>query len=147
VTGAYSEAQITVNAAKASDGFHRYARRMASAASRHCFQETIGKGQIIPRIPSGDTHKLGEALVRELPLTPLPDVEDGRAWEIVIPFEVTAGATKGVSATLFDAVLLRKGNEVAYIQTSKVLSPADSELRAKLVRTVARHMSSSFDQG
>jgi hypothetical protein len=142
VTGAYSEAQITTNIPQAKERFLRYVEGVSRAASNRCFHQAIGKRQILPGIPSADPHELGAADVRDLHLRRVPAVEEVRAWEVVIPVRVTSGPTKGVSASVyFDAVLLRNGNRLAYVQTSDVASPADSGLRDQLVRTVAARMS------
>lgn len=72
------------------------------------------------------------------------NVDEGRAWEIVVPIEITSGATKGLSASVYiDVVFLRRDNIVGSVSTVDVLSPLDAALRAHVVRTVVRRMSES----
>lgn len=136
-TSVTSEAQVTRSAAQAKDRFQQTAKRLEGPAITDCFREAIGK------IPGGD-YKIGEVDVGELRTSLPPNVDAAKAWEIVIPVEVTSGAGKGQSASVYlDAVFLRKGKVVANVQTSDVLSPVNSGLRTKLVQTVARRMSES----
>jgi hypothetical protein len=130
---ASSRAGITKTAAQAADTMRRLATGLAEPGTKDCVRGAIG---------STPGYKVGEIDVGELKATPPAGVDEGQAWEIVVPVEVTSGATKGLAASVYvDAVFLRKGNIVGSVSTVDVLSPLDDALRAHLVRTVARRMS------
>jgi hypothetical protein len=75
-----------------------------------------------------------------LRLTPPPVAEEGRAWAIEIPVKSWRARPRGVTVpAYFDVVLLR--NQLAFIETSDVQSPADSKLRDNLFQTIACRMS------
>jgi hypothetical protein len=132
---ASSEAQITKTEAQAKEGLQRVATSLAGAGAKDCFRKAIG---------STPGYKVGDIEVGELKVTSPPNVDEARAWEVVIPVEVTPGTANGLAVSVYsDAVFLRKGNVVAQVSTSDVLSPLDDALRAHLVRTVARRMSES----
>jgi hypothetical protein len=132
---ASSDAKITKTEEQAKDGLQRVAEALAGPAARDCFRKEIG---------STPGYKVGEIDVGELKYPSPPNVDDARAWEVVIPTEVTSGPEKGFSLPGYvDTVVLRKGNIVAHVDTSGVLSPLDEALRAHLVRTVAERISAS----
>ena len=100
-----------------------------------CLRKAIG---------STPGYKVGDIEIGELRTTKPAGVDEARAWEIVIPFEVTSGAGKGLAASAYaDTFYLRKGNVVAHVNTGDVLSPLDQALRSHLVRTVAQRMAAT----
>lgn len=134
-TEASSNVQIAETGAQAIDATRRLATAMGGRGTKDCVRDLF---EITPG------YKVGEIDVGELSFTPAASVDDGQAWEIVIPIEITSGPTKGLSASAYiDLVQLQKGNILGNITTVDVLSPLDETLRADLVRTVGRRMSSS----
>jgi len=129
---ASSEVQITKTEEQAKAGLQKLAAALAGEKVKDCLRKAIG---------STPGYKVGEIDVGELKTSKPPGVDEGRAWEIVIPIEVTSGPSKGLSVSAYaDGEFLRKGNIVAHVGTSDVLSPLDDALRAHLVRTVAQRM-------
>jgi hypothetical protein len=132
---ASSEAQITKTADQATAGMGTLKTGLGGPRTKDCLRDAIGN-------PEGA--KIGEIDVGELKATPPANVDEAQAWEIAIPVELTSGATKGLSASVYiDVVFLRQDNIVGTVSTVDVLSPLDETLRAHLVRTVARRMSGS----
>jgi hypothetical protein len=132
---ASSQARITEAASQATDGMKRVSRGLSSAAMKDCLRDAFDKA------PS---FNVGEIEVGELKSKPPSNVDAARAWEIVIPIEITSGEFKGLSSSAYiDIVYLRKGSVVASVTTSEVVSSLDDSLRAHLVRTVAKRMSES----
>jgi hypothetical protein len=130
---ASSKGQITKTAGQAEDGMRRLARGLAEPGTKDCVRDAIG---------GTPGYKVGEIDVGKLKAMLPASVDEGQTWEIVVPVEITSGATKGLSASVYiDFVFLREGNIVGSISTVDVLSPLDDALRAHLVRTVARRMS------
>jgi hypothetical protein len=81
--------------------------------------------------------------VGELSFSP-PDVDEAKAWQIVIPVEITSGVGEGFTPDVYiEQVLLREGDTVARVFTEDVLTEFDEELRNQLVQTVAGRMSES----
>lgn len=129
---ASSEAQITKTADQAAAGIGKLKTGLGGPRTKDCLRDAIGD------TPGA---KVGDIDVGELKATPPANVDEGQAWEIVVPVELTSGATKGLSASVYiDVVFLRKDNIVGTVSTVDVLSPLDEPLRAHLVRTVARRM-------
>jgi hypothetical protein len=132
-TSASSQAQISETASQAIDGMKRVSRGLSSAETKDCVRKFIG---------STPGYKVGEIDVGELKVTPPPNVDSAKAWEILVPLEGTSGTANGLSVSVYDDIVyLRKGNIVANVATSDVFSPLDETLRAHLVRTVASRMS------
>jgi len=130
---ASSEAQITKTEDQAKQGLQRFADGLAGEKVTDCLRKAIG---------STPGYKVGEIEVGELKTAKPSEVDEARAWEIVVPVEVTSGPANGLSASVYsDLVYTRTGNVVAHVGTSDVLSPLDDALRRHLVRTVARRMS------
>lgn len=130
---ASSEVQITKTEEQAKAGLQKLATGLAGEKPKDCLSKAMG---------STPGYKVGEIEVGELKTTKPQGVDEARAWEIVIPIEVTSGPGKGLSVSAYaDAVYLREGNVVAHVSTGDVLSPLDEALRNHLVRTVARRMS------
>lgn len=130
---ASSEAQITKTEAQARAGLQKRAASLSGEKAKDCLRKEIG---------STPGYKVGKIDVGELKTSKPPGVDEARAWEVVIPVEVTSGAAKGLSGSFYlDTVFMRKGNVVAHVETSDALSPLDDALRAHLVRTVAERMS------
>jgi hypothetical protein len=132
---ASSQAQITKTADEAAEGMRKQKRALGGPGTKDCLRDAIGD------TPGA---KVGDIDVGELKATPPANVDEGQAWEIVVPVELTSGATKGLSASVYiDVVFTRKDNIVGTVSTVDVLSPLDETLRAHLVRTVAGRMSKS----
>jgi hypothetical protein len=128
-----SDAWITETVSQARDSLTQLARGLSSTGTKDCVRDAIG---------STPGYQVGEIDVGELKTTSPPEVDETRAWEVVIPVEVTSGTDNGLSVSVYvDLVYLRKGNILASVSTSDVLSPLDDALRAHLVRTVAQRMS------
>ena len=86
-------------------------------------------------------YKIGEADVGELRVTAPENVEKAGGWQIVIPFERTSGASKGISATQYiELVTLLNNDALALVSTLNALTPFDPMLRDQLVKTVAGRM-------
>jgi hypothetical protein len=131
-TEASSDAQITGSSAQAREGFRELATALSSNAVKDCVTKLI---------PHSSVYKIGEVDAGELRVTSPPGVEKARAWQIVVPVEVTSGASKGLTATAYlDIVALLKGDAVTTVQTSDVLTAFDPTLRDELVRKVAGRM-------
>jgi hypothetical protein len=132
---ASSEAQITKTEADAKAGLQKLATGLEGDKPKDCLRKAIG---------STPGYKVGDIDIGELRTTKPSGVDEARAWEIVIPIEVTSGAGKGLSVSAYaDAVFLRKGNVVAQVSTGDVLSPLDETLRDHLVSTVAQRMTAT----
>jgi hypothetical protein len=132
---ASSKGQITKTPAQAEDGMRQLATGLAAPGTKDCVRDAIG---------STPGYKVGDIDVGKLKATPPANVDEAQAWEIVVPVEISSGATKGLSASVYiDLVYMRKDNIVGSVSTVDVLSPLDEALRAHLVRTVARRMSAS----
>jgi hypothetical protein len=131
-TEASSEAQIAGSAAQAQKAFQQFASSMSRPKVKDCVKKLI---------PKSSDYKIGDIDVGELRMTLPSDVEKAKGWEIVVPFDVTSGAGKGISATAYiDLVALLKDDALATKDTSDVLTPFDSTLRDQLVKTVAGRM-------
>jgi hypothetical protein len=129
---ASSEAQITKTESDAKAGLQKLATGLEGDKPKDCLRKAIG---------STPGYKVGDIDIGELRTTKPSGVDEARAWEIVIPIEVTSGAGKGLSVSAYaDAFYLRKGNVVAHVNTGDVLSPLDETLRDHLVSTVAHRM-------
>lgn len=130
---ASSQAQITKTPDEAADGMRKQKKALGGPRTKDCLRDAIGN------TPGA---KVGDIDVGELKATPPANVDEDQAWEIVVPVELTSGATKGLSASVYiDVVFLRKDNIVGTVSTVDVLSPLEDALRAHLVRTVASRMS------
>ena len=135
-TEASSEATIFKSDQQAEDGMSELAAGMSGSAVEDCFQDLIEEA-----LRGEKGFKLGEVDIGELSLT-TPDVEEAKAWQIVIPVEITSGAAEGLSANVYiELVALREGDAAATMTTLDVLTEFDPELRNQLVQTVAGRMS------
>jgi hypothetical protein len=113
-----------------------FATGMGGGAAEDCFQDVVEEA-----LRGEEGFKLGEVDVGELSFTP-PDVDEAKAWQIVIPVEITSGAGEGFSPDVYiEQVMLREGDTVASVTTQDVLTEFDEELRNQLVQTVAGRMS------
>lgn len=130
-----SDARVFKTEAEAVRAVEEYAAGMASEAAEGCVKE------LIEDRPGADQDlKVGEVDVGELSFT-APAVDEARAWQIAIPFDVTSGAAEGLSVTAYlDIIQLREGDTVVSVQSSDVLTPFDSSLRQELVAKVADRM-------
>lgn len=135
-TDASSGATIVGSPAQAQDRFEQAAAIMSGSKVKDCATKLFqGLFQ-----GSAD-YKVGEVDVGELRITAPENVEKAKGWQIVIPLEVTSGASKGVSATAYiDLVTLLNNDALAQVSTLDVLTPFDPMLRDQLVKTVAARM-------
>jgi hypothetical protein len=137
-TQASSSATIYKSDQQAQDAISEAAAGMSGTAAEGCFQDVVEKAA---RGEKG--FKLGDVDIGELKFTP-PDVDEAKAWQIVIPLEVTSGALKGLSPDVYiELTALREGDTVASVFTEDVLSEFDPALRNQLVQTVAGRISGS----
>jgi hypothetical protein len=137
-TQASSSTVIYKSDQQAEDAISKAGAAMSGTAAEGCFQDVVEKA-----VRGEKGFKLGDVDVGELSFTP-PDVDEAKAWQIVIPLEVTSGALKGLSPDVYiELVALREGDTVASVTTQDVLTEFDSELRNQLVQTVAGRMSGS----
>ena len=121
---------------QAEDGMSEFTEGMSGSGAEDCFQDLVEKA-----LKGEKGFKLGEIDVGELSFTP-PDVDEAKAWQIVVPVEITSGVGEGLSANAYlERVLLREGDTVASVTTEDVLTEFDPELRNQLVQTVADRMS------
>ena len=128
-TEASSEVAVFESDQQAEDGMSEYATGMSSSAAEDCFQDLIEEA-----LRGEKGFKLGEVDVGELSFTP-PDVDEAKAWQIVVPVEITSGAGEGFSADAYvEQVMLREGDTVASVTTQDVLTEFDPELRNQLFR-------------
>jgi hypothetical protein len=131
-TEASSGVQITASASQAQQGFQELATGMSGPKVKDCVKKLL---------PRSSDYKIGDVDVGELRMTKPANVEKGKAWQLVIPLEVTSGAGQGITATAYlDFVALLKGDAVATVETSDVLTPFDPALRDDLVTAVAGRM-------
>ena len=130
-----SEAQVLETEAQATEGVQEFADGMASDAVEGCLKQLIED-----EVKGAQEFDVGEVEVGELSLTP-PEVDDVRAWQIVVPLEVTSGQAKGVSVTVYlDIVHLREVDLAATVEMSNVFTPFEPALREELVEKVADRM-------
>ena len=99
------------------------------SAAESCFQDLTEEA-----LKGEKGFKLGDVDIGELRFTP-PNVDEAKAWQIVVPVEITSGAAKGFSPDVYlDFVVLREGDSVATVTTEDVFSEFDEELRNQLVQ-------------
>jgi hypothetical protein len=116
-----------------------HAEGLAGAAAEDCVQDLVEEA-----FKEEGGFKLGEIDVGELSFTPLPGVDEAKAWQIVIPVEITSGVGKGFEPDVYlELVILREGDTVAVLSTQDVLTEFDRDLRDKLVQTIEGRMSES----
>jgi hypothetical protein len=134
-TIASSEARILKSAAQAQQGLDRISKSLAdSARAEECLRGVFKK--------TPADYKVGEIDVGELSFHRPADVDEAKAWEMLVHLEATSGVMKGQSVPVYlDLTYLRKGDAVTNVQTLDTFSPFDSELRDNLVQAVARRMS------
>jgi hypothetical protein len=135
---ASSSAVIYKSDQQAEDAISESGAAMSGSAAEGCFQDFVEQ-----TLKRGKGVKPGEVDVGELSFTP-PDVDEAKAWQIVILVEITSGAAEGLSPDVYiELVTLREGDMVASVRTQDVLTEFDPELRNQLVQTVADRMSES----
>jgi hypothetical protein len=139
-----SEAVVFASEHEAEEALATFAEGMASRAAQDCvadfFRQAIEEAD-----ETGTEFELGDISVGELSFTP-PEVEEGRAYQVVIPFEVTSGTFEGATETMYlESVVLRQGDAVAGIQTLGQSDPLDTELRDQLLRASGDRLSGSAD--
>ena len=126
---------------QAGDAMSKYSEGFGGSAAEDCFQDVSERAMRTEG--DGDNEgffevvKFGEVDIGELSFTP-PDVDEARAWQIVIPLESTSGAGEGQELNWYlDLVLLREGDTTARLLTQKVETEFDRDLRDKLIQTLA----------
>jgi hypothetical protein len=135
-TQASSSAVIYKSDQQAEDAISESGAAMSGSAAEGCFQDLVEEA-----LKGEKGFKLGEVDVGELSFAP-PDVEEAKAWQVVIPVEITSGAAEGLSPDVYiELVALREGDTVASVRTQDVLTEFDPDLRNQLVQTVAGRMS------
>jgi hypothetical protein len=121
---------------QAEDSMSEFAEGMSGGAAEDCFQDFAEEA-----LRGEKGFELGEVDVGELSFTP-PDVDEAKAWQIVIPVEITSGVGEGFTPDIYiERVLLREGDTVTSVTTQDVLTEFDEELRNQLVQAVAGRMS------
>jgi hypothetical protein len=135
---ASSDATIFRNDQQAEDEMSKLATGFNRIAAEGCFQDLTEEA-----LKDEKGFKLGDVDIGELRFTP-PDVDEAKAWQIVVPVEITSGAAKGFSPDVYlDFVVMREGDAVATVTTEDVFSAFDEDLRNQLVQKVAGRMSES----
>jgi hypothetical protein len=138
-TEAISDVVIFKSEQQAEDAMSEHAEGLAGAAAEDCVQDLVEEA-----FKEEGGFKLGEIDVGELSFTPLPGVDEAKAWQIVIPVEITSGVGKGFEPDVYlELVILREGDTVAVLSTQDVLTEFDRDLRDKLVQTIEGRMSES----
>lgn len=88
--------------------------------------------------------KVGEVDVGELSFVSPAGVDEGRAWQVVVPIEVLSGPGEGLEVESYvELFALRTGDMVVQLRTTDVGSPFDEELRNELLKALAERMTSS----
>ena len=132
-----SSATVFESAQMATDALEAQAASLESDEADACMSEYIGN-------PELEDVTFGEIEVSPLSFTPPSDVDDARAWQVVIPIEVTSDESEDVTVTAYlDVVALREGDTIATVQTFDLLTPLDQQLRDDLVAAVAGRMTTS----
>jgi hypothetical protein len=141
-----SETRVYASTQEAETASQKYLAAFADDATvEDCFRDVLEQalGE------QGDAEvglKIGELDLGELSFTPPPGIEESKAWQIEVPFEITSGEFEGASETLYlEQVVLRQGDVRAIVRTQDEGSPFDAALRDELVRAVASRMQASPD--
>lgn len=131
---ASSSSAVYESAAQAEAALDEYATGFESKAE-DCLRTSL-EAEL-----SKDDPKLDEVEVGELNVTNPPDVEEMRAWQVVVTF-----STKDFSPSAYiDLIQLREGEQLVQLTTYDVLSAFDSELRNTLLETLANRMTASAE--
>jgi hypothetical protein len=131
---ASSEAAVLQTAQDAALAMDEYSSGMTSQTAEDCVSDLLVRA--IRENDPDQEYEIGEIDLGELGFTP-PDIQEGRAWQIAIPFEV-----QGVSETVYlELAFLRQGTAVATVETQDVSEPFDPTLRDDLLEAVAARMS------
>jgi hypothetical protein len=139
-TEASSTAVIFEDEQQAEDAMKEHSDGLGGTAAEDCFQDLVEEAMRKEGGDQGD-FKLGEIDIGELSFTP-PDVDEAKAWQIVMPVEITSGVGKGFEPNVYlELVVLREADTVAVLTTQDVLTEFDRDLRDKLVQTMAGRMS------
>jgi hypothetical protein len=137
-TEATSDVVIFKNEQQSVDAMSEHSEGLGGTAAEDCVQDLVEQA-----VKQEGGFKLGEIDVGELSFTP-PGVDEAKAWQIVIPVEITSGVGEGFEPNVYlELVTLREGDTVAVLTTQDVLTEFDRELRGKLVQTIAGRMSES----
>jgi hypothetical protein len=141
-TEASSDVTVFKDEQQAEDAMRQFSEGMGGSGAEDCFQNLVEEA-VKEGGSETDRFKLGEVDVGELSFTP-PDVEEGKAWQVVVPVEITEGAGKGFEPNVYvEAVVLREGDAITFLATEDVLTEFDRELRDELAQTLASRMSES----
>jgi hypothetical protein len=137
---ASSQVEIYENDQQAEAALSEFSGGLGRGSTEDCFQDLVERA-VKEEGTSNEDFKLGEIDIGELSFTPPPEVDEAKAWQVVLPVDVTSGAFKGISADVYlDYFTLREGDTLAIIVTQDVLDEFDRELRDKLVADVAGRM-------
>jgi hypothetical protein len=105
-TEAISDVVIFKSEQQAEDAMSEHAEGLAGAAAEDCVQDLVEEA-----FKEEGGFKFGEIDVGELSFTPLPGVDEAKAWQIVIPVEITSGVGKGFEPDVYlELVILREGD-------------------------------------
>ena len=143
-----SEARAYASTQEAATASQRYVAALADDATvEDCFRDLVE--QAIKDQGQTDVGlEIGDVDLGELSFTAPPGIEEAKAWQIEVPFEITSGEFKGASQSLFlELVVLRQGDARAVVKTQDEDSPFDTGLRDELVRAVASRMQVSPNSG
>lgn len=141
-TSASSEAIVYKDEQQAIDAFSEISDGLNSADAEDCFQNIVEEN-VRNQSTGNDQFRIGEVDVGQLNLTQ-PGVEDFSAWQVVIPVEITSGVGEGFAPNVYiEFVGLRQGNAVASVSTQDSFTEFDTDLRDKLIQTVAQRMTES----
>jgi hypothetical protein len=137
-----SQVVIFQHEQQAKDAMSQLAKGLGGADAEECFEDLIE--ETVAEEGSGDDRsELGEVDIGEFSFTP-PAVDEAKAWQIVIPVEITSGIGEGLDPNVYlEIVTLREGDTIVDLATEDVATEFDRELRDKLVRTLARRVSES----
>jgi hypothetical protein len=128
-----SDASVLEDEAQAQDSLEEFADAMGSRQAAECFENLFEDAL------EGESYVPGDVEVGELSFSPPADVDEGRAWQVVLPLEPTS--SDGISVTAYmDVTYLRKDDALASVETLDSFSPFDAELKSDLVRAVAGRM-------
>jgi hypothetical protein len=140
---ASSQVAIYESDQHAENALSEFSGGLGSSGTEDCFQDLVEKAMKEEGTSEEDV-KLGEIDIGELSFTPPSGVDEAKAWQIAMPVEIRSGAFKGISADVYlDYVTLRDGDTLAIVTTRDSLDEFDTDLRDKLVETVATRMTES----
>jgi hypothetical protein len=136
-TEASSQVVIFKDEQQAKNAMSKLSEAMGGAAAEDCFHDLIDEAM---KKEGSNGFKVGDVDAGELSFT-APDVEEAKAWQIVVPVEITSGVGEGLSPNAYiELMMLRDDGTTAALKTSDVLTEFDRELRDRLAQTLANRM-------